>query len=106
MIASHNHADHTGGIAEVVRLFKPRFYMDNGVPATTLTQAKVLEAVSNAGSQLLEPTDRRIALGDVSLHVIPPPGIPDSDHNDNSIGIAVEYGRFRLSLAGDAEPRE
>jgi beta-lactamase superfamily II metal-dependent hydrolase len=26
--------------------------------------------------------------------------------NDNSIGIIIEYGSFRLSLMGDAEPRE
>ena len=37
VIASHNHADHIGGMAEVVKRFHPRFYMDNGVPATTAT---------------------------------------------------------------------
>src|SRR6478752_7027312 len=33
VIASHNHADHIGGLAEVLRRFSPPFYMDNGVPA-------------------------------------------------------------------------
>ena len=106
VIASHNHADHIGGLAEVLRAFRPQFYMDNGIPATTLTYARVLEAVAAAGSQLLEPTTRRITLGDVSLLIVPPPGLPAWDQNDNSIGVVVEYGTFRLSLAGDAEPRE
>ena len=106
VIASHNHSDHIGGVPEVVRTFTPMYYMDSGIPATTLIQANVLEAVAAAGSHVLEPTTRRIALGDVSLLIVPPPGIPDWDQNDNSIGVVVEYGSFRLSLAGDAEPRE
>jgi hypothetical protein len=31
-------------------------------------------------------------MGDVSLQIMPPPGIPDWNQNDNSIGIVVEYG--------------
>lgn len=106
VIGSHNHADHIGGLGEVLRLFRPQFYMDNGVPATTQTYARLLEAVATAGSQLLEPISRRVLLGDASLVVVPPPGIADWDQNDNSIGIVVEYGNFRLSLGGDAEPRQ
>jgi competence protein ComEC len=105
-IASHNHGDHIGGLAEVVRHFRPQFYVDNGVPTTTQAYARLQEAVAMAGSQLLEPTARRIILGDATLTVVPPPGIPDWDQNDNSIGVVLEYGAFRLSLAGDAEPRE
>jgi competence protein ComEC len=106
VVASHNHADHIGGSAEVVRHFRPPFYMDNGVPITTVTYARVQEAVATVGSQLLEPSARKITAGDASLTVVPPPGIADWDQNDNSIGVVVEYGEFRLSLAGDAEPRE
>ena len=106
VIASHNHADHIGGLPQVVGTFTPTYYMDNGIPTTTLAYANVLQAVAAAGSQLLEPTARRIALGDVSLVIAPPPGIAAWDQNDNSIGVVVEYGSFRLSLAGDAEPRE
>lgn len=105
-IASHNHADHIGGLAEVVKHFRPRFYMDNGVPTTTQTYARLQEAVAVVGSQLLEPTARRITLGEAALTIVPPPGIPDWDQNDNSIGVVLDYGAFRLSLAGDAEPRE
>lgn len=106
VIGSHNHTDHIGGLPEVLRFFRPPFYMDSGVPATTQTYKRVLEAVGEAGSQLLEPTARRIQLGEASLSVVPPSGILHWDQNDNSIGILVEYGYFRLSLAGDAEPRE
>ena len=90
----------------MLRRYRPRFYLDNGVPATTQTYRRVLEAVDAAGSQLLEPTSRRISLGEVVLHVLPPPGQPGWDQNDNSVGLLVEYGTFRLLLAGDAEGRQ
>jgi competence protein ComEC len=104
VIASHNHADHISGLPAVLARFRPRFYMDNGIPATTFTYIRVLEAVHSAGSQLLEPTAGRISLGEVVVHVLPPPG--NGDQKDNSIGVIIEYGAFRLSLAGDASPRE
>jgi competence protein ComEC len=103
VIASHNHADHIGGLAEVIREFRPRFYMDNGVPHTTQTYRRVLEAVRDAGAQLIEPTERRISLGDAVLQILPPPGRPGWGHNDNSVGVIASYGDFRASLFGDAE---
>jgi competence protein ComEC len=106
VIASHNHADHIGGLASVLRAYPPPFVMDNGLPATTQSYAGFLDAAATAGSQLLEPTQRRIQLGDAALQIIEPPGIPAWEHNDNSIGVVVEYGAFRLSLNGDAEERE
>jgi beta-lactamase superfamily II metal-dependent hydrolase len=69
VIASHNHADHITGLAAVLERFRPRFYMDNGIPATTLTYQRLLEAVRSAGSQLLEPTARRISFGDLVIQV-------------------------------------
>lgn len=107
VVASHNHADHIGGLAEVINRFRPRFYLDNGVPATTLTYRRVLAAVEAAGTQLLEPTGRQILLGgDASLNVLPPPGIPGWDQNDNAVGLVLTFGAFRLTVGGDAERRE
>lgn len=104
VIASHNHADHIGGLEEVIRAFSPRFYMDNGVPYTTLTYARVLDAVEGAGSELMEPTLRTITLGDVRLRIVPPPGGEADEQNVNSVGVRVEYGDFAAFLGGDAEP--
>lgn len=103
VIASHNHADHIGGLREVLRTFRPQFYMDNGVPATTQVYANLLDAVREAGSELLPPVSRRITFGDAALVVVEPARIASWDQNDNSIGIVVEYGSFRLSLMGDGE---
>ena len=105
VIASHNHADHIGGLASVIRRYRPRFYLDNNVPATTRAYQHVLEAVRAAGSELLEPSGQRIALGPVTLRILSPPRRAAWEQNDNSVGVVVEYGAFRLSLGGDAESR-
>ena len=73
VIASHPDADHIGGLAEVVRHYQPRYFMDNGVVHSTQTYQGLLGAVEGAGSSLLEPSGQRIGLGEVSLQVLPPP---------------------------------
>ena len=106
VIASHADADHIGGLEEVVRFYKPRFFLDNGIAHSTRTYFGLLEAVQAAGSQLVPPTDRRIGLGDASLQVIPPPGDERRGNNDNSVGVIVTYGDFDAALTGDAEQPE
>ncbi|HEU5261952.1 MAG TPA: MBL fold metallo-hydrolase [Gemmatimonadales bacterium] len=36
-VASHNHADHIGGMAAILSQFVVRFYLDNGLPHATAT---------------------------------------------------------------------
>lgn len=103
VVASHADADHIGGLAEVVARLRPGYFMDNGVPHTTDAYARLLDAVADAGSAYLEPTARTVTLGDVTLHVLPPPGDPGAGQNDNSVGLLVAYGDFRAALTGDAE---
>jgi competence protein ComEC len=102
-IASHNHADHIGGAVAVIEAFPVRFFMDNGVPHTTLTYRRMLEALAAADIPLLEPERRTVSLGEVALEILPPPEDPELGHNDNSIGVRIVWGEFAALLAGDAE---
>jgi competence protein ComEC len=106
VIASHNHADHIGGLADVVREFRPRFVLDNGIPHTTQAYRHLLLSIEQSGSQLLAPERRTIRLGEAELQILPPPGRAGWGHNDNSVGVIVRYGHFRASLMGDAEARQ
>ncbi len=106
VVASHNHADHIGGMPEVFRRFVVRAYVENGIPHTTATYARTLSAVEQEpGLQYLVATDRTITLGVVSVRILPPPRL-DGSQNNNSVGILVEYGRFRALYTGDSEAKE
>jgi beta-lactamase superfamily II metal-dependent hydrolase len=105
LVASHNHADHIGGMAAVLGGTVVRFYMDNGVPHTTTTYQRTIQAVTASRAQYLRPTARTITLGGAQLRVLPPP--PNvKDQNNSSVGILIEYGEFRALLTGDSEQYE
>ena len=80
-------------------------YMDNAQIATTQTYERLLQAVEDAGSQLIEPTGQVISLGDVDLQIIPPPD-SGNDRNNRSIGVVIDFGEFETALTGDAEEEE
>jgi beta-lactamase superfamily II metal-dependent hydrolase len=105
LVASHNHADHIGGMTAVLGGTVVRFYLDNGVPHTTATYQRTIQAVTASGAQYLRPTARTITLGGARLRVLPPP--PNvGDQNNSSVGILVQYGEFRAVFTGDSEQFE
>lgn len=103
VVASHADADHIGGLAAVIRAYRPRFFLDNELLHTTQTYADLLLAVEEAGSQVVTPTARRIGLGDAALQIISPPNDESLDSTNNSVGLVVSYRDFRAALSGDAE---
>jgi len=104
VVASHNHADHIGGMTAVFRSTVVRNYLDNGVPHTTATYQRTFQAVRTSRAQYLNATSRTITLGAARVHVIAPP--TGRDHNNSSVGILVEYGEFRALFTGDSELNE
>jgi competence protein ComEC len=105
-VASHNHADHIGGMAAILSQFVVRYYLDNGVPHTTATYQRTIQAVAASGAQYLRPTARTITLGGAQLRVIPPPpggSGGGGDQNNSSVGILMQFGEFRALLTGDSE---
>src|SRR5436190_6726109 len=116
IIASHPHADHIGGMPELLRSHVVRFYLDNGVPYTTAIYRETMSAVRASGAQYLNATNRTITLGAARLHVMAPPAEPAGSprttydarrsQNNASVGILIEYGEFRALFTGDSEQEE
>lgn len=105
--ASHADADHITGLIPAVQRFKPKFFVNNGIAATTQTFSKLTAAVQAAGTQGLLAKEQVINLGSVKVTVLPPPpGMPRGDQNLNSVGLLVEYGAFRALMTGDGETAE
>lgn len=107
VVASHPHADHIGGMRQVLESMPVRYYMDNAQPHTTATYLSVLRTLQGRTDIIyLEATARTITLGSVRIHVLPLPARPSSNPNDHSVGLVVEHGDFRAFLSGDSERPE
>ncbi|MEJ2205765.1 MAG: MBL fold metallo-hydrolase, partial [Gemmatimonadota bacterium] len=106
-VASHPHADHLGGMRQVLRSVPVRNYMDNGQPYTTATyQAVMVELRNRPEIVYLQAVPRRLQLGSVTITVLPPPTDSESNLNDNSVGLVIEYGGFSAFFSGDSERPE
>lgn len=105
---SHHHSDHYGGMEQVVRVFKPRYFLSSQSGHTTKLYLKLLKAVEEEGITAIGPTakPRKIELGSVELTIFPQPPENTREENNNSIGIRLRYGEFSVLLTGDSETDE
>jgi beta-lactamase superfamily II metal-dependent hydrolase len=103
LVASHNHADHIGGADAILQKMPVRNYLDNGYPATTGIQKRVLGLVEQKGVQYLRATGRTITLGDASLRIIPSPITAGEEQNNRSVAVLLERGSFKALFTGDSE---
>jgi len=106
LVATHPHADHIGGMVEVLSQLPVRFFMDNGQTHTTATYRNLLATLDRLPNvTYLAPEPRTVSLGSVALDVLPLPPL-HVEHNNRSIGIAVRFGAFVAFLSGDSETEE
>jgi competence protein ComEC len=103
VVASHPHADHIGGMENVLRAIPVTYYMDNGVPHTTDTYLSLMEVLASSGVTYLRAEARTIAVGSMSVEVIPPMPTHPDDHNNASVGLLFRWGSFRILTTGDSE---
>jgi competence protein ComEC len=105
---SHHHSDHYGGMDQVVRAMKPRYFLASRSGHATSLYLKLLKTVEAEGITAIEPTSqaRKIELGSIEMTIFPQPPDDRKDENNNSIGLRVKYGNFSVLLTGDSEETE
>jgi len=103
VIATHPHADHIGGLAEVLTQIPVLRIIDSGQVHTTQTFLNYLRMIEDKNIPFETPSMQRIALAaNVELRVVGPRRAYDN-LNDGSVVVMVTAGTVNLLLTGDME---
>lgn len=116
VVLTHPHADHYGGLTDVLRTLPVRAFAFGGDTRTLASYRRLLEAVSRSGARpiVVGDTTRTVRLSSAAdslsfvLLPAPPPSwrAPGDAVNNRSVGVVVRYGRFSALIPGDAERPE
>lgn len=103
MIATHPHADHIGGLIEVLNSFKVDQIWYNGESSTSKTYADFMDAVQAENAQVhIGKRGDIITAGSLTLAVLNPSDLSGSANN-NSIVTELDFGNVDFLFEGDAE---
>ncbi|MDR1702439.1 MAG: MBL fold metallo-hydrolase [Sporomusaceae bacterium] len=109
LIMTHPHADHLGGITEILGKIEVKQIYDNGTPATSNLYKQYLSLVKKEKIPFAVVKDGDVIdLGaDISLKILSPRrpffSGTDGDLNNNSLVAKLVFKNFSLLLTGDAE---
>jgi competence protein ComEC len=105
LIATHNHIDHIGGIADVFATFVVRRYADNNVPCETQVCARTLAAAASEPDLINVDGGVGDTIDGVFVRYLPLPP-RGAEENNNSLGVIVQYRNFRALYTGDSQADE
>ncbi|GAB4213883.1 MAG: hypothetical protein OHK0022_51600 [Roseiflexaceae bacterium] len=103
MVASHPHADHIGGLIDVLRAMPVGVVRTSGASHTTGTFEQFLDAIATAQVPFRDTKPgERIALGGLAVEVLR--SVAEAPElNDTSLVLRLEYGQVSFLFTGDAE---
>ncbi|UPM45287.1 lamin tail domain-containing protein [Halocatena salina] len=110
LVSTHPDSDHIGGQAAVIEYFEEEAdgigaVYDPGVPATTRTYDRYLDAIETYDVQLYQTRagdELPFAGADVRVLSPPEPYLANEEPNENSIVLQVEHGQAGFLFPGDA----
>ncbi|MEW6226593.1 MAG: stalk domain-containing protein [Bacillota bacterium] len=103
LIASHPHADHIGGLDDVLAAFRVEAVVDDGMSADTATYWDYLAAVWAEGCPYQKATPGQSwEFGSCTLKVLGPVR-GHGDVNNNSVVCLLDCGDVEFLFTGDAE---
>jgi competence protein ComEC len=109
LVLTHPHADHCGGLDEVMHAAAVNEIWEDGDALGTTAYTNFANARDASGAAVLLPEAGTVrSFGDVTLEVIETATgyAADDDVNDDSIVMMLTYGATRILLTGDANTPE
>ncbi|NLG79988.1 MAG: MBL fold metallo-hydrolase [Firmicutes bacterium] len=105
LVATHPHADHIGGLIEVLRTFVVGLVVDSGKVHTTATYERFLTLIDQKNIRFrLGRAGDTIDLGPgLDVRILHPSEPLPENMNDCSVVIRLQYGKVGFLLTGDAE---
>lgn len=110
VVATHPHADHIGGMVDVLEAFPVKLFLDSGQVHPTRTVARMLETIREKGiAFLIAEAGQEFELEEgITLHVLAPMKPPITHTrgdvlNANSIVLLLTDGSFSMLFTGDSE---
>ena len=103
IVATHPHADHIGGLIDVLAAFQVEQIWYNGDTATSKTYADFMSAVNAENAQIFQAVrGNTISAEGLVFDVLSPIDLKGTTNN-NSIVLLFSYGTIDFLFMGDAE---
>jgi competence protein ComEC len=108
VVETHPHADHMGGMADVINNFNVSNVYLSPATNTTKVYENMLTAIQNSGAMTYSPMAGDIILdnGNLLIEVVAPKEVDNDELNNCSLVIKLTYGDNRFLFTGDAEKSE
>jgi len=104
VVATHPHADHIGGLIDVLNEFEIGTIIMPRVAHTTITFEDFIGAIEENNIPVMEPVvGSTINVGGVVFTIVAPNSSGYDNLNDYSVSMLVSYGDIRFLFTGDAE---